>query len=72
MSCGQVGNQIIGRVLIWCCCGDGCLKVGCGSIAVCKSDLIRFGLLYLEVSTQPLGKVAKWDSRHTCELKESF
>ena len=60
MSCGQVGNQIIGRVLIWCCCGNGCLKVGCGSIALCKSDLIRIGtqLLDLEVSTQPLGKVA--------------
>lgn len=43
MSCGQVGNQIIGRVLIWCCCGNGCLKVGCDSIAVCKSDLIRIG-----------------------------
>ena len=61
MSCGQVGNQIIGRVLIWCCCGNGCRKVGCGSIALCKSDLIRIGtqLLDLEVSTQPLGKVAK-------------
>lgn len=61
MSCGQVGHQIIGRVLIWCCCGNGYLKVGCGSIAVCKSDLIRIGtqLLDLEVSTQPLGKVAK-------------
>ena len=61
MSCEQVGNQIIGRVLIWCCCGNGCLKMGCGSIALCKSDLIRIGtqLLDLEVSTQPLGKVAK-------------
>ena len=45
-------------VLLW---GNGCLKVGCGSIALCKSDLIRIGtqLLDLEVSTQPLGKVAK-------------